>query len=295
MRPRRSIVSLAFPVGIALLLALVALPPGAPAGATTGTATTSTTTSYAFDDEFAGAAGTRPSSKWSFQTGGNGWGNNELEQYTSRTVNAHLDGGGHLAIALLKEIYTGTDGITRNYTSARLFSSAPVTYGYAEARIMLPAGQGLWPAFWSLGSNITSVNWPACGEIDTLEGYGTMASAFGAIHGADYAKSAAYAYNVKTTPAGGLAGSWHVFAVSKTSTAISWYLDGARYATVYRSAMASGQNWPFDQSQYLLLNLAIGGTGGGTPGADVGSMSTGGSVMLVDWVRAGAGLPPDAL
>jgi len=293
MRARRPILPIAFSVGTTLLLALVTSPAGTPAGATTGTAAVSTT--YTFDDEFAGAAGTRPSSKWSFQTGGNGWGNNELEQYTSRTVNAHLDGNGHLAIVLRKEIYTGTDGITRNYTSARLFSSAPVSYGYAEARLMLPAGQGLWPAFWSLGSNITSVNWPVCGEIDTLEGYGTMASAFGAIHGADYAKNAAYAYNVKTTPTGGLAGSWHVFAVSKTSTAISWYLDGVRYATIYRSAMTAGQDWPFDQSQYLLLNLAIGGTGGGTPGQDVGDISTGGSVILVDWVRAGAGLPPDAL
>jgi beta-glucanase (GH16 family) len=254
----------------------------------------STTPAYAFDDEFAGAAGTRPGSKWSFQTGGSGWGNGELETYTDRPANAHLDGTGHLAIVARKETYTGADGITRNYTSARLYSSAPVTYGYAEARILLPAGQGLWPAFWSLGANITKVDWPACGEIDALESYNAMTSAYGAIHGADYAKRAAYVYNVKTTPAGGLAGTWHTYAVSHTSTAISWYVDGVKYATVSRSSLTSGQDWPYDQAQYLLLDLAVGGTGGGTPGPDVASTATGGSVMLVDWVHAGAGLPPDA-
>src|SRR3954463_5900579 len=98
------------------------------------------TTSYTFADEFTGAAGSLPSSSWAFQTGGNGWGNGELEQYTNRAVNAHLDGSGHLAIVARKETFTGADGITRGYTSARIFSSAPVSYGYAEARVLLPSG-----------------------------------------------------------------------------------------------------------------------------------------------------------
>jgi len=249
------------------------------------------TTTYSFDDEFTGTAGAKPSSQWSYQTGGNGWGNNELQQYTNRTTNAHLDGSGHLAIVVRRETFTGSDGITRNFTSARLFSSTPVTYGYAEARILVPSGQGLWPAFWSLGANITSVGWPACGEIDAMESINSMSRAYGTIHGADYAKQAAYSYGVSTLPAGGLAGTWHVFAVSKTSSSFSWYLDGVKYGTVNRSSFTTGQQWPFDQQQYLLLNVAVGGTWPGAPDSTL----VDGSTMLVDWVHAGAGLPPDAL
>jgi beta-glucanase (GH16 family) len=251
------------------------------------------TPSYTFDDEFTGAAGARPSALWDFQTGGSGWGNDELEQYTNRTANAHLDGSGHLSIVARRETYTGADGITRNYTSARLFTKTPVTFGYAEARILLPSGQGLWPAFWALGSNINQVGWPTCGEIDVVEGVNRMSTAYGTIHGPDYTKKSAFQYGGSTSPAGGLAGTWHTFAVSKTSTAISWYLDGVRYASVNRSSLTSGQQWAYDQPQYLLLNLAVGGTWPGNPDSTTAA-AAGGSTMLVDWVRTGNGLPPDA-
>jgi beta-glucanase (GH16 family) len=267
--------------GLALILGLAAAPvPKAGAA----------TSAYGFADEFSGTAGARPSSRWSFQTGGSGWGNGELQQYTDRTTNAHLDGNGHLAIVVRRETFTGSDGITRNFTSARLFSSAPVSYGYAEARVLLPSGQGLWPAFWSLGANITSVGWPVCGEIDAMESVNSMAATSGTIHGADYAKNAAYQYGVSKSPTGGLAGTWHTFAVSKTSTSFSWYLDGVPYGTVNRSSFTSGQQWPFDQSQYLLLNVAVGGTWPGAPDSTLKD----GATMLVDWVHTGSGLPPDA-
>ena len=104
---------------------------------------------------------------------GNGWGNNELEYYTNRAQNAQIKGG-NLVITAQKEIYTGSDGVTRNYTSARMktqgvFSQA---YGRFEARIKIPAGQGMWPAFRMLGNDITSNGWPKCGEIDNMENIG---------------------------------------------------------------------------------------------------------------------------
>src|SRR5437660_7225047 len=110
-----------------------------------------------WSDEFDGPVGTAPDrSKWGYDVGGNGWGNNELEYYTSRTNNAFLDGNGNLAIKAIKENYTGSDGITRSYTSARLLTSARFvqSYGRFEARIKLPVGQGIWPAFWMLGNDI---------------------------------------------------------------------------------------------------------------------------------------------
>src|SRR6266850_6940380 len=111
-----------------------------------------------WSDEFDGPTGSAvDSSKWSFDVGGNGWGNNELETYTSRTANAYRDGG-QLVIKALKETFTGPDGIARNYTSARLLTKNKFSqaYGRFEARIKIPYGQGIWPAFWMLGDNIGS-------------------------------------------------------------------------------------------------------------------------------------------
>ncbi len=120
----------------------------------------------AWSDDFNGPDGSSPDlKKWSYDIGGNGWGNNELEYYTNRTQNAQIKGG-NLVITAQQEAYTGADGVSRNYTSARLktqglFSQA---YGRFEARIKIPAGQGMWPAFWMLGNDITSVGWPKCGR-----------------------------------------------------------------------------------------------------------------------------------
>jgi beta-glucanase (GH16 family) len=248
------------------------------------------TPSYTFADEFTGAAGTQPAGQWTAQTGGDGWGNSEVQQYTDRAVNAQLDGVGHLAITARHETYTGPDGITRNYTSARLHSKNAVTFGYVEARIKLPQGQGLWPAFWMLGSDIWNVGWPKCGELDVVEGINGMPTAFGTAHGPDYAKSAAYKYGGSTSPSGGLANSWHTFGLSRTSTSITWYLDGVAYRTLNSSSLTTGQSWVFGNSQYLLLDIAVGGIWPGAPDATTPSTAT----MYVDWVHAGIGLPPSA-
>ena len=122
--------------------------------------------SLVWSDEFTQPDGSAPdSTKWGYDVGGTGWGNNELEYYTSRTNNARIEGG-QLVIEALQENYGG-----KNYTSARLLTKGKWswTFGRIEARIKIPRGQGLWPAFWTLGTNIDSVKWPTCGEIDIME------------------------------------------------------------------------------------------------------------------------------
>ena len=125
-------------------------------------------------DEFDGAPGSGvDAERWKHDTGGGGWGNNELQTYTSRTSNAAHDGNA-LVITARRETLTGADGITRDYTSARILTAGrfTVTYGKIEARLKIPVGKGIWPAFWLLGNDIGSVGWPACGEIDVMENVG---------------------------------------------------------------------------------------------------------------------------
>jgi beta-glucanase (GH16 family) len=151
--------------------------------------TQSAGTHLTWSDEFNGQAGARPDpAKWSFDTGGNGWGNNELQYYTSRPRNAALDGKGDLVITARRERYTGIDGVTRGFTSARMqtFPTFQFTYGLIEARIQVPAGQGLLPAFWMLGNEAyNGLNaWPGCGETDAMEVLGSEPSILnGTVHG----------------------------------------------------------------------------------------------------------------
>lgn len=155
----------------ALLAAALMLPHarcgGGPASATSASPTQWT---LVWSDEFSGANGSQPDmTKWAYDAGGNGWGNNELEYYTNRPVNASVQDG-NLVIQALKETYTGSDGVTRNYTSAPLKTQGlfEQAEGRFEARIKIPYGQGMWPAFWMLGDNIDQVGWPTCGEIDIV-------------------------------------------------------------------------------------------------------------------------------
>ena len=119
------------------------------------------------------------------ETGGTGWGNHELESYTSRRQNSSIEDG-NLVITAAKETFTGSDGVSRDYTSARLktakhFSQA---YGRFEARIKIPTGKGVWPAFWMLGDNIDAAGWPTCGEIDIMENIGSEPDKnHGSMHG----------------------------------------------------------------------------------------------------------------
>jgi beta-glucanase (GH16 family) len=240
-----------------------------------------------WSDEFDGPAGTRvDASRWVTETGGHGWGNQELQYYTDRARNAQLSGEGTLVITALRETFTGPDGVTREYTSARLKTQRRFeqAYGRFEARIQVPHGQGIWPAFWMLGADIDAAGWPACGEIDVMENIGREpAIVHGTLHGPGYSgaqgPSAAF-----TLPAGRrFADAAHEFAVEwdREPAAIRWYVDGQLYHTRTPADLPAGARWVFDHPFFLLLNVAVGGRWPGSPDATTELPQT----MRVEYVR----------
>src|SRR5581483_9638582 len=235
-------------------------------------------------DEFSQADGSSPdSTKWAFDLGGNGWGNNELETYTARTNNARIEAG-QLVIEARQETFTGTDGNTRNYTSARLKTKgkASWTYGRMEARIKIPRGQGMWPAFWTLGTNIDAVNWPACGEIDIMENIGAEpATVHGTAHGPGYSGGSGIGAPFALSGGAAFADDFHVFAVEWETNRLRWYVDGQLYFTLTPANLPPGAPWAFAQPQFLLLNVAVGGNWPGSPN----SSTTFPQRMTVDYVR----------
>jgi beta-glucanase (GH16 family) len=240
-----------------------------------------------WSDEFSQPDGSSPDpTKWGFDigNGSGGWGNNQLEYDTSRTNNARIVGG-QLVIEADQESYGG-----KSYTSARMLTKGKWSwaYGRMEASIKLPRGQGIWPAFWMLGTNIDSVGWPTCGETDIMENIGNtndQAKAHGTIHGpqngGDYNGGAGVG-GTYTLPGGGaLADSFHTFAVEWTTNQIKWYVDNTAYFTATPASLPSGGTWVFTQPQFLILNLAVGGNWPGYPDATTVFPQQ----MLVDYVR----------
>jgi beta-glucanase (GH16 family) len=221
--------------------------------------------------------------KWVSETGGNGWGNDELEYYTSRPQNAYQRDG-NLVIKVLQEKYTGADGVTRNYTSARLktlgkFSQA---YGRFEARIKIPRGQGIWPAFWMLGDDIDKSGWPTCGEIDIMENIGKEpALVHGTIHGPGYSGADGIGAPYALSSGKPIADDFHVFAVEWEPNAIRFYVDEHLYATRTPGDLPPGTKWVYDHPFFMLLNVAVGGGWPGSPDAS----SVFPQEMLVDYVR----------
>jgi beta-glucanase (GH16 family) len=238
-----------------------------------------------WSEEFNGPAGSPPNpSRWNLDTGGGGWGNGELQSYTASPRNASLDGDGHLVITARKESYVGEDGIQREYTSARLqtLGKFEFTYGVLEARIEVPPGQGLAPAFWTLGNDAYQGRhgWPGCGEIDAME---VFASEPGTVHGHLHGP-----WPGNPTDIGGaardpesLSEGFHVYAVEWSPEKVSFLLDGRTYETIARSQLPSGYAWPFSRPNFILLNLAVGGEWPGPPSASTQFPAR----MLVDWVR----------
>jgi len=238
-----------------------------------------------WSDEFDGANGTSPdAAKWVFDIGGWGWGNDELETYTDRTENARLEDG-MLLIRALQETYTGPDLIPRDYTSARIktLGRAQWTYGKVEARLKLPFGQGLWPAFWMLGADIEQVGWPSCGEIDIMENIGREPSTVHAtLHGPGYSGGSGIGASY-TLPGGArFADDFHVFTVEWELNVIRFYVDGNLYATRGPTDLPGGTSWVFNKPFFIILNVAVGGNWPGAPDASTVFPQT----MYVDYVRA---------
>ncbi|WP_329184719.1 RICIN domain-containing protein [Streptomyces sp. NBC_01428] len=222
-----------------------------------------------FQDTFDGAAGSAvDSSKWQIETGDN-VNNHERQYYTSGNKNAALDGQGHLVITARKENpsnYQCWYG-TCQYTSARLNTSGKFssTYGHVEARMKIPRGQGMWPAFWMLGSDIGQVGWPNSGEIDVMENVGFEPSTVhGTIHGPGYSGSAGIGAGYSLPNGQAFADAFHTFAVDWAPNSITWSVDG----TVYQRrtpADLGGNTWVFNKPFFLILNLAVGGYWPGDP------------------------------
>lgn len=238
-------------------------------------------------DEFDGPAGAPvDSTKWVHDVGGQGGGNQELEYYTPGTQNAALDGDGHLVITA-QVVPPGSTlacwyGPCR-YTSARLKTQGLFTqaYGRFEARIRIPRGQGMWPAFWLLGDDIDRVGWPKSGEIDVMENIGREpAIVHGTIHGPGYS-GAGGPSRADTLARGAFADDFHVYAITWQPDTIRWLVDGHVYHTETPAMLPAGTRWVYDHPFFMLLNLAVGGGWPGNPD----STTTFPQRMIVDYVR----------
>ncbi|WIB25979.1 glycoside hydrolase family 16 protein [Curtobacterium sp. MCSS17_015] len=240
------------------------------------TARAATTPALLAADEFDGPAGSAPNPGiWRYDLGGGGWGNGELEVYTDSRRNSALDGNGNLVITARRE----ADG---SYTSARLTSQGTysVQYGRVEARIRIPRGQGIWPAFWMLGADLPQVGWPACGEIDVMENIGREpGTVHGTVHGPGYSGAEGIGGGA-TLPQGAFADDFHVYAVDWRPGSISWSVDGATYRTITPTD-TNGDPWVFDKPFFVILNVAVGGGWPGSPDATTRFPQQ----MLVDWIR----------
>lgn len=238
----------------------------------------------AWSDEFEQPDGSLPDpKKWTYDIGGNGWGNHELEYYTNRPANAAVHAG-KLAITALREDYTGADQAVRKYTSARLKTQGIFTqaYGKFEARIQIPRGQGIWPAFWMLGDDIEGHGWPLCGEIDVMENIGKEPSTVhGSLHGPGYSGDQDFT-SIFHMPGGTkFADDFHLYSAEWEPGVVRFSVDAQQYAEFKTSQLPTGKKWIFDHPFFILLNVAVGGDWPGPPDVTTQFPQT----MSVDYVR----------
>jgi beta-glucanase (GH16 family) len=246
---------------------------------TTTTTTTSTTTASAptldstkyalvWSDEFSGTA--VDAAKWNFETGGGGWGNNEQEYYKAENATV---ANGNLVITAKRE-----QNGNQLYTSSRMTTAnkEEATFGLISARIKMPVGQGLWPAFWMLGSNISTVSWPKCGELDIMEHINTDNKIYGTMHWDGGGGHVQYGRDTTITNAG----DYHVYAIAWDQNSINWYVDNKLYATG-NIANNINNTAAFHLPFFIVLNFAVGGS---WPGQTVDTSLFPVS-MYVDYVR----------
>lgn len=225
-------------------------------------------------DEFDGPAGNGPDpQKWLFDLGGHGWGNEELQSYTALTDNVAMDGNSALVIKALK----APNPIASNlncwygpcrYTSARLHTRGlfEFTYGRVEARLKLPYGQGLWPAFWMLAADIEQNPWPHCGEIDVMEHIGQEPKTIhGTVHGPGYFGGQAIGGSYVLDTDRAFKDDFHEFAVEWMPDEICWFVDDDPFFSVTPNQLPPEDGWVFNRPFYLLLNVAVGGIWPGSP------------------------------
>ena len=238
------------------------------------------TWSIVWSDEFDGKDGSEiDRTKWTYDDPQSGRYNKELQYYATGTANAEQRGG-NLVITAKSDgasAFTCWYGACR-YTSARVITQGLFSkkYGRIAARMQLPRGQGLWPAFWLLGDDISTVSWPACGEIDVMENLGHQPlRAYGTLHAPGFDKGTPV--DAKTA----LSDDFHVYAIEWDASAIRFFLDEAEYETLTPADVPAGGKWAFDHPFFILLNVAVGGSWPGDPD----STTTFPQTMKVDWVR----------
>ncbi|CAN5340282.1 glycoside hydrolase family 16 protein [soil metagenome] len=234
-----------------------------------------THTLYAADD-FDGPRNSAPNPRlWNIETGGVGWGGNEIQAYTGDPANVRLDGAGNLVI----------EANTKNghVASARVNTQAKVdlTNGLVAARIQMPAGQGLHPAFWMLGESIGDVGWPASGEIDIVELMNSGSTAYFTAIGPPVDDQQESHSQVQTTfTTSGLANNFHTYWLYKQPQLLVFGIDSSAVATITPADLSIGAHWIFDAPFFAVLNLAVGGEWPGPLGDGVLPKQ-----MTVDWVR----------
>ncbi|MEO7393649.1 MAG: family 16 glycosylhydrolase [Chitinophagaceae bacterium] len=224
--------------------------------------------SLVWSEEF-DVAGSPDATKWGYDLGAGGWGNNEVQYYTNRIDNAAVSNG-TLKINLKKETFNGS-----TYTSARLLSKDKFSfkYGKIEVKAKIPAGGGTWPAIWMLGSNLSTTPWPACGEIDIMEHVGNQLNKiFGTLHhpGHSGANGDGGTVTIPTATT-----SFHIYTVEWTTSTIKFLVDNATFYT-----FTNNPALPFNQNFFIILNVAMGGNFGGAVDPSISS-----AVMEIDYVR----------
>jgi beta-glucanase (GH16 family) len=209
------------------------------------------------------------SSKWRHDTGGNGWGNQELEYYSDDPQNSEQRAG-NLIVTAKRDSSSSLScwyGACQ-FSSARLLTAGKFSaaYGRVEARIKIPAGKGVWPAFWMLGDNIGSVNWPNCGEIDIMEAIGSEpATLHGSLHGPGYSGGAPLTATIQLPNGAKLSDDFHTYAVEWAPNSVKFYLDTILYQTRTPADIPAGTGWVFNHPFFMILNVAVGGPWPGSP------------------------------
>lgn len=214
---------------------------------------------------------------WSYNIGigNNGWGNNELEYYTDRPENIVVENG-MLKITAIKESYLGS-----SYTSARIVTKGKYEkqFGRIEARIKLPYGKGLWPAFWMLGADSDTVSWPQCGEIDIMEYLGSNpTTVFGTLHGPGYSGGEAITKKYSLTN-NRFDNDFHIFGIEWGTDYVNFYVDDVLYNQITPKDVKG--EWVYNKPFYIILNMAVGGVYPGSPNSETVFPQT----MLIDYVR----------
>jgi beta-glucanase (GH16 family) len=238
---------------------------------------TSTGRRLVWADEF-DKPGLPDPSRWTYDVGGHGWGNRELQYYTrGRSENARVEGG-HLIVEARREVWEGME-----YTSARLVTRGlgDWTYGRIEARARLPRGRGSWPAIWMLATTSARMTWPDDGEIDIMEHVGFNP---GVVHGSAHTKAFNHVIGTQKTgtiPVPDATEAFRVYAIDWDRTRIRWFVDDREYYA-FANDRSSKDAWPFDGPFHLILNVAVGGNWGGQKGVDDEAFPM---RMEVDYVR----------